>query len=180
MPLPIAVKSMSFAHSEPEDRLVLLVEGEAGARLALMFTRRLTERLMNGLAGIIERSSVAANHAPADMRGDVVLLEHQGAVLATSEPSGAGVLPGTQQSQAEAITGEVPARLVTSVSVTVHPETFDVVMHDAETILARFQANRTELHRILDVFGRQAKAAEWNLRTEASWLEPGQTRVVLN
>lgn len=180
MSLPIAAKSMSFTHSESEDRLVLLVEGEAGARLALMFTRRLTERLMNGLASIIERSSVAANHAPADMRGDVILLEHQGAVSAATGPTGSDGSSKADPSGGEGMTGEVPARLVTSVTVNTQPENFDFVIRDGEIALARFQVNRTELHRILDILGRQAKAAAWNLRTEAGWLEPGQTSFLLN
>lgn len=78
------------------------------------------------------------------------------------------------------MTGEVPARLVTSVTVNTQPENFDFVIRDGEIALARFQVNRTELHRILDILGRQAKAAAWNLRTEAGWLEPGQTSFLLN
>jgi hypothetical protein len=178
--LPITVKSMSFAYSEIEDRLVWLVEEQKDDRLALMFTRRLTERLVNGLAGIIEVSSLSVKHAPAEMRGDVILLEHQGAVSAATELVDAAESTKAYSAAVHGMTGEVPVRLVTSVSVNTLPENFDFVLRDGETALAHFRVNRTELHRILSIISGQAQAAEWSLRTEVGWLKPGQTTILLN
>ncbi len=71
-------------------------------------------------------------------------------------------------------------RLVASVAVTTRPNDFEFVLSDLQSPLARFSASRTELHRTLDLLGRHARAADWNIKTEAGWLEPGQTSVVLN
>jgi hypothetical protein len=173
---------MSFGYNEPEDRLVLLVASAAGEHVALLFTRRLTGRLINGLAAVLERSSAAAKQAPAGLRGDVVLLEHQGALSAASTPDGTGEGKSAEKGNASAdrVTKEVPVRLVASVSVTTKPDTFEFSISDAKEALATFAANRTEVHRLLDVLARQVKSANWNLQPVATWLEPGQTSVVLN
>jgi len=78
---------LSLSYNIAEDRLIIIATGQNKARLALLLTRRLTERLINGLAALLEKSSVVAARAPAELRGDVVLLEHQ--VALDSSPSGA-------------------------------------------------------------------------------------------
>jgi len=177
MPLPIVAHSLSFAYNESEDRLVLLTTSAAGENLALLFTRRLTNRLINGLAGILEKSSAAVSQAPAAMRDDVIMLEHHGAVstLTDQAPAEPSAVPAPPPSSVQA-----PVHLVTSVDVKTTPAHFEVVLKNTEQPLALFTASRAEIHRIVDVLGRHARDADWAIKPEAAWLELGQTSVTLN
>jgi hypothetical protein len=139
--------------------------------LALALTRRLTGGLINGLCVILERSSIAVSKAPADLRDDVILLEHQGAISAQNTPQSPAPRPQVPRDS---------ARLVTHIEITKTPTEFLVAFRDPKGTLVQSKLTRTGLHRMLDVISHHAEAAGWNISIDASWLEPGQKTIVFN
>ena len=113
--LPIAASQLTFAYSESEDRLTLLARDAAGGAVHVLLTRRLTERLINGLAQLLEQSSPLAQTAPADLRSDIILMEHQDALF------------GEGRAQAESVEAAEPAtpiplaHLVLTIDVVILP-----------------------------------------------------------
>lgn len=172
--LPIAASQLTFAYSEPEDRLTLLARDAAGGAVHVLLTRRLTERLINGLAQLLEQSSPLAQTAPADLRSDIILMEHQDALF------------GKGRAQAESVEAAEPAtpvpltQLVLTIDVEVRPRTFEIGMRAGETALIRLSLDRHSVHRLVEALGQRAEAAGWNLVLGAAWLEPDQTQIVFN
>lgn len=183
MQLPVKATSLTFKYSEPEDRLAVLASEPAGGKIGLVLTRRLIGRLINGLAGILEKSSLAASYAPAEMRDDVVLLEHQGAISSKGAP------PQERQSVTDMDPARSPAQEpvqvqtvhIQSIDISVKPAHFELALKDGKLQpIVAMNIGRPELHRVLDMLTRKAEEADWNIRIEAKWLEPGQTSVSLN
>ena len=71
----IEVKSINFGYDAVEDRLLLDCIGGDAAR-TLLLTRRITRRLLHGFANALETSSPAVRRAPAEVRREVIALEH--------------------------------------------------------------------------------------------------------
>ena len=181
MQLPIKATSLTFSYSEAEDRLVVLASNPTGAKIGLLLTRRLTGRLINGLAGILEKSSVAASHAPAEMRDDVVLLEHQGAISDKGTQEQTKSAPDTDAPPLTQQPVQIQTVHIQSIDVSVKPTLFEIVLKDGrlQPIVA-LDIGRAELHRVLALLTRKAEEADWDIRIEAGWLEPGQTSLTLN
>jgi hypothetical protein len=175
--LPIKATSLTFTFNEAEDRLVVLASNPAGAQIGLLLTRPMTGRLINGLAGILEKSRLTASHAPAEMRDDVVLLDHQGAMSGGSYQQQAMSVPDADAPQADPQPVQIQTVHIQSIYVSVKPTHFEIVLQDG-----RFQpvvavdVGRAELHRVLALLTRKAEEADWDIRIEAKWLESGQTQ----
>jgi hypothetical protein len=183
MQQPFQAKSLTFAYSLPEDRLVLLVVGAKGEKIALLVTRRLTGRLINGLAGILEKSSPAVSRAPAEMREDVVLLEHQEAVSGrtSQEPSASAATADSPEEAGQgAPSAQIKSALLTAIDVSTKPTHFELALKSGDSIVAGFNATRHELHRTLSMLKTKAQEADWNLSLEASWLGSDQSMMVIN
>ena len=179
---PSTALSFSFAYNEPEDRIISIVKTLENKNIALLITRRLASRLINGLAAILETSSSVANRAPANMRGDIILLEHQGAKQsAASSTESVEAAPQWTSNEPEVNPDEpVPLHLVTSVDTQTLPTHFDLTAKGAQGSVIKSRLNRNEMHLFIDVLTRHANAADWNISTEAEWLEPGQTNFSIN
>lgn len=165
---------------EAEDRLLVLASDAKGGQEGLVLTRRLTARLINGFATILERSNIAASTAPDELRNDIVLMEHQGA-LAGSELLAPVGEPQTQAPAAS--TGgkvQIRPRLVTSVDVKTNPTDFHMVLKAAGGLPVAVVLNRLDLHRIVELLRQKAEAAGWNLQIEADWLGDDQGQLTLN
>lgn len=173
--LPIIATSLRFAYSEPEDRLTLLSADARGQAVHVTLTRRLTERLVNGLAHLLEQSSAVAVQAPAEMRDDIILMEHQTALFGQGEP---------QRDPDAEPTGDIPLlpvrRLITAMDVTLTPSTFEIQMRSGEAQLIRVSLNRMQVHQLVEALNKRAEGAGWNIAVGAAWMEPGQTNIVLN
>jgi hypothetical protein len=167
---PLAATRFFFAYDDPEDRLMLLATDSEDRSMALALTRRLTGRLINALCVVLEKSSINASTAPADLRDDIILLEHQGALSAHSAPAPVPRPP---------VPGG-PRGLMTNVEITTLPDGFGLTFRDARQPKIQFKINRVGLHRMLEVIARHAEAANWHIAIESSSLEPGQKHIVLN
>ncbi|WIJ24034.1 hypothetical protein [Devosia sp. RR2S18] len=163
---------------EPEDRLIVLALDAGGGQQALLLTRRLTARLINGIASIIERSNTAASKAPDAMRSDIVLMEHQGAIAGVGQGNTGVSKPETDASAGETI--QVTPRLVTTVNIKVTPKDFHMVVQGGGGAPVAVVLNRLDLHRLVELLKRQAEAAGWNLQIEADWLGDDHGQLTLN
>ncbi|MBX9930315.1 MAG: hypothetical protein K2Y56_02055 [Methylobacterium sp.] len=172
--LPIVARQLTFAYNEPEDRLTLLAGDTLGQSIHVLMTRRLTERLINGLAQLLEQSSPLAQTAPADLRNDIILMEHQDALFGRTEP-GPAVTDAIEPANAAP-----PTHLILAIDVAVMPQTFEIGLRAGAAFLIRLSLDRHSVHRLVEALSQRAEAAGWNLVLGAPWLEPGQTQIVLN
>lgn len=176
-PDPLVARQLTLGFSEREDRLLLVARDAEGATIAMMLTRRLISRLVNALASVLKRSSVAASRAPVDVRDDIVLMEHQGAIAPaisaqqTAQRTGAGSMAGSSR---------ISFRLVSAIDIATHVTEFHLLLRAPRSTPVLVKLNRVALHRLLELLNRKADEAEWNIPLRESWLEPGQTKFVLN
>lgn len=174
-PLPLRATSLQFGYWEAEDRISVLAWDAQRNGVHLCLTRRLTNRAVNGLAHLLEQSSPIASTAPADLRDDIILLEHQDALFGEAQTS-----PQQPPASGEA-TLKVPApRLVSAVDVNITPQTFELLLRENESPLIQLSLNRLEVHRVIESLHQKAKVADWNMSVESAWMEPGQTAIVFN
>ena len=158
-----------------EDRLAIHA-GQAGGDSAavLMLTRRLTVKLINGFGALLQASSIFAHSAPEELVSDIILLEHQGALVDGGRDSTS--LPvGTGHSSTH-----LAAILVTDIAVTTRPSDFMIVFLRLQRPLVQIVVSRSALHRLLDALKRHADEAGWNMPIEVNWLSPTQAMMVIN
>ncbi|MCJ2074291.1 hypothetical protein MKK68_01255 [Methylobacterium sp. E-016] len=172
--LPIVASSLRFAYSEPDDRLTLLAADAQDQAVHVALTRRLTERLINGLAHLLEQSSAVAVQAPAEMRDDIILMEHQTALY------GGGATTGEAAEPADVLPALPVPQLVTALAISITPATFEIQMQSGETALIHLSLDRLQVHRLLEVLSQRTQTAGWNIAVGTAWMEPGQTAIVLN
>ncbi|SFV26767.1 hypothetical protein SAMN05216456_0105 [Devosia crocina] len=159
---------LTLGYSQAEDRLVLwLGEGTE----ALHLTRRLTGLLINGLAGVLARSSATAAQAPADLRNDVVGMERQGAIAAAAvSPAAPTALPPPG-----------PAHLIEAVDIATLPTTFRLAFRTpAALTVGVLVLSRAEMHQVVDLLRRQSELAQWALPVTAPWLNDTHGALVVN
>jgi hypothetical protein len=174
--LPIAAARLAFSYSEGEDRILLLGWDAQQNGVSTAMTRRLTNGLVNGLAHLLERSNMLASTAPADLRGDIILMEHQDALYGGTQDAPAG-----EETEVKETPQTVPAPfLVHAVDVNITPQTFEILFRDLQNPLIRLSLTRPEVHRIVEALTQRAQAAGWNMSVEAAWLDPAQTEIVFN
>jgi hypothetical protein len=155
---------------------MLLVIDQEGQEVLLMLTRRLVARLINGIAGILERSSVAASRAPSDVRGDVVMLEHRGVLAGGSAKEDTR----SPRRQPQASTGRKKPAIVTSINIKIGRRNFEIVLNDARQQVASISVVRPDMHRILNLLRDEAEKADWEIRVETGWLKSETSTLVLN
>jgi hypothetical protein len=175
-PLPLRAHKLSFSYSEAEDRLVLIMDSREGQRVSVLMTRRLTIRLLNALASLLERSSPMARQAPSPLRDDVVLLEHQGAIQAGARQ--AAVPPASAPEPPPQLL--LAPTLLSAVDISTKPSHFSLTFRDARLTLATCDVTRAELHRVVQGLLTKVGETDWNIRVEAAWLGAGQQSMVVN
>ncbi|GJE43734.1 hypothetical protein [Methylobacterium soli] len=174
--LPIIATTLHVAYAEAEDRISLLAWDAERRGVHVALTRRLTGRVVNGLAHLLEQSSPLASTAPADLRDDIILLEHQDALYGDAQAA-----PKAEPPAGEGTTLNVPApRLLEAIDVTLTPQTFELLLRDGQSPLIRLSLTRLEMHRVVEALSQRAQGAAWNITVESAWLEPGQTNIVFN
>ena len=179
-PDPRPRTSLACGYSSQQDRLVLTV-GDDETRRSIHFTRRLTSKLINALAHILERSNEVVGKVPAALRDDVILLEHIQALgrgSPTRNQQTAPASPSGPAAGAPARTGT--AHLAVKVTIAPTPQGFHLVLFGRAGALLQARMNRDELHRFLELFRGHADKAGWNLVMESAWLQSEQSDVVIN
>jgi len=154
-------------YDENEDR-IFIDFSDASAQCRLWLTRRITRRLSNALADLLERSSPTLPKTPIDLRQEVIAFEHLSA-LNRPEPAS----PPGEAGKAMIDRGAV---LLHKVDINFTQDAFRLVFHSAAEPRAGLTVGRTELHKTLALIDQCATAAEWDLGLASEWLRsPGQT-----
>jgi hypothetical protein len=138
----------------------------------------MTDRLINGLASLLEQSSAVAVQAPAEMRADIILMEHQDALYGHDRDGQPYV--SSEEGIGDVIPNLPAPRLVTAIDVKVTPTIFEIRARDDRNVLIDLSLSRLEVHRVVERFSQQAEAVGWNINVDATWLEQGQTEIVFN
>lgn len=180
MSTPAPRPSLACGYSPQEDRLVLTVSDNEASR-SIHFTRRLTSKLVNALAHILERSNEVVGKVPVGLRDDVILLEHIQA-LGRASKAQKQVAPQTDPArpQASAPARNRTAHLAVKVTIAPSPPGFHLILFGRSGPLLQARMNRAELHRFLELFRGHAETAGWNLVLESTWLQSEQSDVVIN
>ncbi len=163
--------SISMSYNEREDRIFVDARGAEG-NAHLVLTRRITRGLLGTFATLLEKSSVAVSRAPADMRSDVIAVEHLSALRHAREP---------QSSLPDANPHLYPPILVDKVDVQVTRTSFRLMFHGSDGPVAGLSLSRSKFHRLVAAIDHLSSSAEWNIRGGIAWLEgsqAGPTRLV--
>lgn len=169
-----AIGQVSLGYSSKEDRLVMWLGSGEGAQ-ALFVTRRLCALLINGLAGILARSSPVAAQAPVAMRNDIVLMEHQGAMAA------AAIQPASSESLPPVSPIASAPMLVETVNITTTPNSFRLTFRPSPDAAGpTLELSRSDLHLVLELLKRQSELAEWSLPLDPGWLTTAAGQVTVN
>lgn len=174
--------SISVLYHAAEDRLALVATVADNSQLALTVTRRLTTRLVNGFAHLLERTSSAAQEAPSRVRGDIVMFEHQGA-LAVAQAASAGPVSSAGAATGAGVgteTMRLPVLLMDALDVKITPERFILILKSGGKPMAQMKVTRSDLHRLLALLRRKCDEADWHIKTETSWLDLDAGSMTLN
>jgi len=151
---------------ESDDRLLIdfVFPQETATFLA---TRRITRRLIRGLAQILANPNSALARVPSTHKTEMLIWEH----LSSINPTG-GALGGGKG----AAPGEPPQRnpapwpLLHTVNITALDTVFRLSFESADRKGVTMEMSRQELHRLLANMRQLARHAEWDLDAEVSWL----------
>lgn len=174
--------SVSVVYDMAEDRLVCIAKTSAHEQLAVAVTRRLTTRLVNGFARLLERTSSTAQQAPSEVRSDIVMFEHQSA-LTVVQADVADPVPGPKASPQENLKSQPvqkPIMLMDAIDVTCMPGQFVLTLKCVGQSLVQMQMGRDDLHRFLALLRRKCDDADWQIVHEISWLDQDVGSMTLN
>jgi hypothetical protein len=171
--------SLSLAFSQPEDRLLVLVNGPTGQQDALFLTRRLTALLINGAAGLLARSSAMASKATEEVRNEVLLMEHQGALPEDASPNRK---PDASSHVGDTVNEslKLSPQLVNNINIKTNPKSFQIIMKTKKASSVSIILNRRDLHRVLELLKKISENAGWNLQIDATWLDTDRTQLTLH
>ncbi len=183
MTVPVAT-SLSVLYAVKEDRLAMVPTAADGTQRVLMVTRRLAGRLVNGFAHLLERTSAAAAEAPEHARGDMIMFEHQGALVSghpAARPARDPAAPTAPGPSTPAL-ATVPANaaLMDAVDVTVKPDRFVLTLKSDAGPVSSMEVTRGDLHRLLALMRRKCDEAEWNVPIQTRWLDLKSGSMTLN
>jgi hypothetical protein len=171
--------SLSLAFSQPEDRLLLIVNNPTGPQNALFLTRRLTALFINGAAGLLTRSSAMANKVTDEVRNEILLMEHQGALPDDAPSNRKSDDPEHGRDEGKGPHKVVP-QLIDSISIKTNPTNFQISLKTKKPAPVSLTLNRRDLHRVLELLKKKAENAGWNLQIDVSWLDTDMTQLTLN
>ncbi len=171
------VSNIRFQYDEREDRVRLVCEGQGVPVRHLVFTRRLTIRLVRGLATLLERHgrpSWADRGAAAGT--NPLVHEHLAAISrpqlrppAPAESESPAVNPSDPTTVAVNLQ-KPPDMLVSHVDVQIGDERFGLTFFAREAKLLRLKPTREELHRLLGGMLSLSGRARWSIPVDDTWL----------
>jgi hypothetical protein len=151
----IRLVSVNVKYVATEDRLALVGVDSAGQRLPLMLTRRLTQRLINALSDLLERTQPLEDKAGLITRGDLYTLEQSKALQELREkPQGSSTPAGGNR---------LPAQLIQHVDLSVNQAGARLTFRGDGSRTCVLVADRHATHVLIDLLQRKSIEAEWRL-----------------
>jgi hypothetical protein len=163
-----SVTTIRMGFLDTEDRL--LVDFVCPDRVfSMLVTRRITRRMIRGLAQILATPNEMMSRVPTTHKIDMLIWEH----LSALQPNGNSAAPDDSGEAAAALPDPVrppmPWPLLTKVDINSHPQMFRLRFEASEQSV-NLEMNRGELHRLLAHLRQLARHAEWDLDAEVGWL----------
>ena len=188
---PSPAASVSVVYHSAEDRLLFVVTGADNLKRAIMVTRRLTIRLIDGFAHLLDRTSSAAQEAPEWARSDMIMFEHQGALAKVQAPSAASVTaPGAvtqKKPMSDTVAGAGSAAktpplpiLMDAVDIKIKPKSFLLTLKSGGQAVSHMEVGRGDLHRFLALLRRKCDEADWRVVNQTKWLDLDAGSMTLN
>jgi len=151
---------------ESDDRL--LIDFVFPQEIAtFLVTRRITRRLIRGLAQILATPNSVMARVPTTHKTEMLIWEH----LSSLNPLNAGAAGG----EAGAPGGQperppLPWPVLHTVNITPLESGFRLIFDGTDQKSVTMELTRQELHRLLANMRQLARHAEWDLDAEVSWL----------
>ena len=159
---PVLTVKLSFLESE--DRLILDL-GMAATTETVLLTRRLTRRLITGVARILARQGSLPAHVPACHKTEMLVWEH----LSARQPA--------RSDDADAFPVQSgprpppPCPLLSRLDIQIRGEGFHLCFENRAGGSRALIMSRGELHRLLASLRQLARLAAWDLDGEVDWLQ---------
>jgi hypothetical protein len=157
-----SVSTIRMGFLESDDRLLLdfVYPDET---MTLLITRRITRRMIQGLAQMLANSNAAMARVPASHKTEMLIWEH---LSARQLGEGCDAGPAAEQPPRK----KMPWPLLQKLDVTAQKGGFCLSFQGSDGVLVTLDTNRGELHRLLASLRQLARHAEWGLDTAVGWL----------
>jgi hypothetical protein len=170
----IEATTITLSYSDHEDRIFLdCNDGTYLSRLVL--TRRITRRLLSAFAELLEKSSIALTKAPADLRTEVIALEHLSAINQLQPKT------AKEAGQSVSVLNNLGSLLVAKVDFHVTGQSFRLIFYSTVEAIVGLTLTRTDFHKVLAMLDQRATEAHWDIQGGTQWLsgvnpivEPGR------
>jgi hypothetical protein len=164
-----SISTLRMGYLDNDDRLLLDLVSAEGT-LTLLLTRRLTRRMIAGMAQMLSEAGKAMERVPASHRTDMLIWEH----LSAQQPAEAG---GGESSPLQRRPGPWP--LLLQIDITPHAGGYRLRYTATDGQVADLDVTRGELHRLLATMRQLARHAEWDLDAEVDWLAEADSPAAL-
>lgn len=162
-----SVTTIRMGFLEQDDRLLVDFVYPAST-VTVLITRRITRRIIQGLAHILATSNAAMARVPAPHKTEMLIWEHLSSLHpANSGQSGGG--PGGSPPE-QPHRPPAPWPLLLRLDLTPQNAAFALRFEAADGAVATIDMNRGELHRLLASLRQLARHGGWDLDAEVGWL----------
>ncbi len=158
-----SVTTIRMGFLEQDDRLLVDFVYPAST-ITVLVTRRITRRMIQGLAQILATSNAAMARVPAPHKTEMLIWEH----LSSLHPASGGGEGGGPPEQPHR--PPAPWPLLLRLDITPMSTAFTLRFESMDGAVASIDMNRGELHRLLASLRQLARHGGWDLDAEVGWL----------
>ncbi len=163
-----SVTTIRMGFLDSDDRL--LVDFVCPDRVfTLQITRRITRRMIRGLAQILATPNEVMSRVPTTHKIDMLIWEHLSALQPSSDAAAPDNSADAAIAPANPVRPPMPWPLLSKVDINSHPQMFRLRFEAGEQSV-NLEMSRSELHRLLAHLRQLARHAEWDLDAEVGWL----------
>jgi hypothetical protein len=149
-----ALKTVTFVYDSREDRVLAAINAGLPEAWSCWLTRRVVLALLERAAEFVAQTSVLAQRAPAELRGESVAFERDAAIASTAK-SMSQTPPDVLKSS---VTG---AELAERLTISKRQDRFQLEIHGRGAEGAAGLMTRAELQRILQMLQAAVAKAAW-------------------
>lgn len=164
MSTPLIIRSLSMGYLQTEDRLWLRLSLTNNTSRQIWLTRYLTEKMIQGLADMLQKSYQDVPLPFALDRETALKFEHEEATqLKTEANVGQGAVELQKKPKDEGVCSTIEFKKIADFQWQV---TWNTLQNSAYTM----QPNRIEMHQLLQSLLRQQRLVNWRIDHQHDWL----------